>query len=651
MSDHFPAGKRKGKSVPWQSFANCIKLILYFDYFHPLRDNGGHSMDVRAPRGDATVGRRACRVTLAKLMSQHTSGNRNVQAVTPAARGRLIRWLLIAMAVGAGGWGLWRGRFEDRPEPDSPVPHANALADDDQASIATAERALAALPPLEPTPASPTDLMPLSAGDGVLSRQAARVAAARARLVAGEAKEELNDLGLAETEDAGYVVREARQAERRKNLDALLRLADRASERGDWIATAAATASVLKYEPANTHAAALRDRAIQGIDTLVDRYVALQHEPARLAERKADATQIRRGARGGDPLCQCAVVLYSRDDPTLEEAPDTFIRYRVEGWPGVLRRAGRGSRTAAFLAARCYEAGIGVERDMAVALRWYRDAAERGRLQAQNNLAWIYHQGFGGVPQDRDEAVTWYRLAARQGSVPAQCSLAGLLLDGDRGETADAEAVAWYRLAAEHGSALAQCNLALLLMTGRGVTRDEPRAATLFQAAAAQDDTLAQFNLGYLYMTGKGVMQDDVEAVRWYRLAAEKGFAAAQRNLGGMHAVGRGVPRNDAEAAKWYQLAAEQGDAGAQCNIGWMYARGLGVDQDRVKAVNWYRQSAERGNPEGLFMLGVLTVQGVGTVRDEEQGRRWIAEAAARGLEQARAWLEPAGRQPLPELP
>ncbi|MBM4164940.1 MAG: sel1 repeat family protein [Lentisphaerae bacterium] len=675
-------------------------------------------------------------------MSQHARKNKKAPPAASTVLDRLIRWLVIAVMVTVAGWGLSRVPWPIRPTSD---PSMNP-ADGDHAKIIAAERELAALAALKPLPAPPADLMPLSAGDASLTRSALEKAATQVRLVASEARDELKNLGLSESEDAGLVsadwlagetafslgsweeaeqayyrivnrirklravvrmardldvseqaltadlaanrellrtfggerlrevvalatqargqsagdpiaraklyqealiklpqaVGEARQAERREKIGTLLQLAGRAAERGDWVAAAAASASILKYDPENARASALRAQAVKGLDALIDRYVALQHEPGRTPERTAGAAQIRRGARDGDPLCQIALLLYSRDDPALKETPDTLARCRAEGWSGLLQRARRGSRTAAFLAARCYEDGIGVDRDMTEALRWYRDAADQGSVQAQNNLAWIHHQGFGGVPQDIAEALTWYRRAAEQGSIPAQCSLAGLLLADEN--SADAEAAEWYRRAAEKGSALAQCNLALLLMTGRGVPRDESQASALFRSAALQKDPLAQFNLGYLHMTGKGVPQDDAEAVRWYRLAAEQGFATAQRNLGGMLAVGRGVPRNDAEAAKWYTRAAEQGDAGAQCNIGWMCAHGVGVDQDLVKAVTWYRRAAERGNPEALFMLGVMTVQGAGTARDETQGRRWIAEAAARGLDQARAWLELAAR-------
>jgi TPR repeat protein len=500
---------------------------------------------------------------------------------------RVIRWLVVAVGLVMAGCGSGQVSWPLRPKSDPPA-HPPDKA---PVSIIAAGRHLAALSALKPPPGPPADRPSRSAGEAGLTRQAAKKSATQVRLVASEARDELKDLGLSESEDAGLVAadwqagesafslgewEEAEQAfyrliNRIRQLRAVARMA-RERDVSERALTADLAANHDNVDPGHAGAAALRDQADRGLDALLDRYVTLQHEPANQAGRTAVAAQIRRGAREGDPLCQIAALLYSRDDPALDEPPDTLARYQAEGWSRVLQRAGRGSRTAAFLAARCYQDGIGVERDM-------REAAE------------------------------------------------------------------WYRRGAEQGSPLAQCNLALLLMTGRGVARDDTRAAALFRTAALQNDPLAQFNLGYLHMTGQGVARDDAEAVRWYRLAAEQGFAAAQRNLGGMLAVGRGVPRNDAEAAKWYRLAAEQGDAGAQCNIGWMCAHGVGMERNLVQAVSWYHRAAERGNSEAIFMLGVMTVEGAGTARDEALGRRWIAEAADRGLEQARAWLERAARR------
>ena len=59
----------------------------------------------------------------------------------------------------------------------------------------------------------------------------------------------------------------------------------------------------------------------------------------------------------------------------------------------------------------------------ALAVGWYRKAADQGHPSAQFQLGCMYQQGRGTLPQSDALAVEWYRRAADQGYAPAQCSL------------------------------------------------------------------------------------------------------------------------------------------------------------------------------------------------------------------------------------
>jgi Sel1 repeat len=48
------------------------------------------------------------------------------------------------------------------------------------------------------------------------------------------------------------------------------------------------------------------------------------------------------------------------------------------------------------------------QHDYAKAMTWYREAADQGNSDGQNNVGWLYQNGFG-VKQDFREALTWYR--------------------------------------------------------------------------------------------------------------------------------------------------------------------------------------------------------------------------------------------------
>ena len=69
-----------------------------------------------------------------------------------------------------------------------------------------------------------------------------------------------------------------------------------------------------------------------------------------------------------------------------------------------------------------YQNGIGVERDLAKAIRYFREAAENGNFQAQFSLGLTYFSG-NGVPQDYAVAVEWFEKAAAQNEPDSQYHL------------------------------------------------------------------------------------------------------------------------------------------------------------------------------------------------------------------------------------
>jgi len=84
-----------------------------------------------------------------------------------------------------------------------------------------------------------------------------------------------------------------------------------------------------------------------------------------------------------------------------------------------------GDARAQFLLGLLYETGRGIAQDDAVAVQWYRKAADQGDVAGQSNLGFMYETG-RGVAQDYSLAVQWYRKAADQGNAYAQASLVRL---------------------------------------------------------------------------------------------------------------------------------------------------------------------------------------------------------------------------------
>jgi TPR repeat protein len=190
-------------------------------------------------------------------------------------------------------------------------------------------------------------------------------------------------------------------------------------------------------------------------------------------------------------------------------------------------------------------------------------AAERGDVGAQFFLGVMYANGRLGVVRDDAQAVAWYRKAAEQGNALAQNNLGEMYKNGRGVPKDDMQAAAWYRKAAYQGDALAQGNLAMLGSVQNAPTlANEEQLAAIFRdtrAAAERGDATAQYSLAGMYSEGLGVAQDDAQAVAWFRKAAEQGNADAQANLGAMYNTGRGVAQDYMQAAAWLLKAAEQG--------------------------------------------------------------------------------------------
>ena len=70
-----------------------------------------------------------------------------------------------------------------------------------------------------------------------------------------------------------------------------------------------------------------------------------------------------------------------------------------------------------------YAKGVGVEKDEAEAVKWFRAAAEQGFMKGKALLGLAYFEGTG-VEKDEAEGVKWLRAAAEQGDETAQKFLA-----------------------------------------------------------------------------------------------------------------------------------------------------------------------------------------------------------------------------------
>jgi localization factor PodJL len=151
--------------------------------------------------------------------------------------------------------------------------------------------------------------------------------------------------------------------------------------------------------------------------------------------------------------------------------------------------ANAGDAEALFEIGRRYTDGEGVERDLAMAAKWYEAAARAGFAPAQYRFANFLEKG-NGVPLDVEKAALWYERAAEQGNALAMHNLAVIHTSGLIGGKPEMEtAIAWFGKAADLGVRDSQVNLGIIFAKGIGTETDLVAAYKWLAVAARAGDT------------------------------------------------------------------------------------------------------------------------------------------------------------------
>lgn len=114
-----------------------------------------------------------------------------------------------------------------------------------------------------------------------------------------------------------------------------------------------------------------------------------------------------------------------------------------------------GSAWGQLFLGECYRYGIGVRKDLAEAVRYYRLSAAQGNVQGQYVLAGCYYTG-EGVLQNFSEACRYFQLSADQGNVSGLYGLGLCYQSATWAEKDLTKAFDYHRRAAELGDCLAQ---------------------------------------------------------------------------------------------------------------------------------------------------------------------------------------------------
>jgi TPR repeat protein len=229
-------------------------------------------------------------------------------------------------------------------------------------------------------------------------------------------------------------------------------------------------------------------------------------------------------------------------------------------------------------------------------LQTLRRLGEGGNAHVMFRLGRLYASGMG-VARDDAEAVRWYRMGASAGNLNAATALAMALIEGRGTNRDEAEGLRLLRAAAEQDEHEALHRLGVILSQGRLVAKDTAEAIRLLAKAAEAGHVPSMLDLAFVYNSAEGGFADPVKAAFWYKRAADLGSSAGMVNLGFMHQQGKGVERNDITAVALYRKAAAEGNSTGIHNLAAMLDSGRGVPRkDPEQAADLMLRALEMRN-------------------------------------------------------
>lgn len=178
------------------------------------------------------------------------------------------------------------------------------------------------------------------------------------------------------------------------------------------------------------------------------------------------------------------------DEATNKILAEAWTAYNIGNYNKtvslITNMAADGNPRAQVLLGRCYENGLGVEQDPAVAAQWFQLAAEQNDSEAQVLLAYCYEVG-SGVPKNPQQVMNLMTRAANAGNAEAQFNLALNYSQGINGAPKnEQEAFKWAELAGQQGYAQAERFLGACYEYGFGVNANTQLAQEWYAKAAAQ---------------------------------------------------------------------------------------------------------------------------------------------------------------------
>lgn len=266
--------------------------------------------------------------------------------------------------------------------------------------------------------------------------------------------------------------------------------------------------------------------------------------------------------------------------------------------------------------AMCYLNGLGTEKNLLEAIKWYKIAANNGFTDANFRCGYVYY-----IMEQYAEAFSWLTKAAEFNDANAEYYLGHMYLNGLACKSSEEEAYSWFMKSAEHGDVDSQKIIAKHYYFD---LNDSETGLKWYIESAEQGDKESIDFLAYTY----NINRIDVDNfIKWSTKAAENGNTDSQCNLGEYYLS---VKQSEI-GLQWLNLAAKNGNFRAILHLGREYYFGTYLKQNYTKAVSIFQSLVNCGNKfiegDAFEMLAGCYYNGFGVSVDYNNAYKCIIQA------------------------
>lgn len=264
-----------------------------------------------------------------------------------------------------------------------------------------------------------------------------------------------------------------------------------------------------------------------------------------------------------------------------------------------------------------------------------------GNPDAQFSLAQRYQNGIG-VEKNLDEAIKYYTLAAMQKDLRAEYALGILYLK----QAEYQDAFIWLNEAAFKGNPYAQFALGKINENGYQdsagntvVKENKEQAISMYLLSSSNDFGPAQFRLAEILVRTKPenlTQSSKFERTQLIKKLYQGALASGIKQAALPLAFFKASDSNQEKQKEAFAIASEEaknGNGNASLLMGLLHDRGIGVAANQNEALKWYKKASI--NPVSSFILGTYYYQGNGLSKDIDKGLELLNSAAETGFSYA----------------